>query len=47
LASRTFHLFLEAVQADESEADEMWKAKESPTRSKRTLGDLWSSVRAV
>lgn len=47
LAARTFHLFLESVQADDSEFAAMWKAKDSPTRSKRTLGDLWSTVRAV
>lgn len=47
LAARTFQLFLESVQADDNEFAQMWKAKDSPTRSKRTLGELWTSVRAV
>jgi hypothetical protein len=47
LATRTISLFLEAVQADDDECARMWKAHESPTRRKRTLGDLWSTIRSV
>ena len=47
LAAYAITMFLDAVLADDHERAQLWKAQDSPTKRKRTLGELWSTIRSV